>query len=353
MGILRFYLAVCVVATHSGELFGLKWMNGLNAVVCFFIISGFYMTLILNEKYTSEKSSYSLFISNRLLRLMPIYWTVLIAHIVLCCIGFFCKDNALSLQIYFDHAKEIPLSGWMLFIFCNLFIVGMDVLNYLHLFPQQGLLFSKQGGTPAIWFMPVFQAWTLSIELLFYLIAPFILRKQNRIIATILFLLTVIIFCRFAGVDLGSFTKSQFAPYLIYFLLGAVAWIIYKQLIKANVSTNVCKLIFVFYLFCLILFPYGYPENEIQIQSFYLLSFLTIPFIFHLTKTRKWDAIIGEYSYPVYITHIMVNDLLKLFGFENTQHGEMNLFITLFFSWVLIRLVVNPVERIRKARLNE
>ena len=98
-------------------------------------------------------------------------------------------------------------------------------------------------------------------------------------------------------------------------------------------------------------FPYLLPENVIQIQSFYILTFLTILFIFQLTKTWKWDAIIGEYSYPIYITHIMVSDLLKLLGLDKTQNAELNLFFTLVISWLLIRFVANPMERLRQHRV--
>lgn len=353
MGLIRFLLAVCVVVSHTGSFLALQWMSGANAVVVFFIISGFYMSLILNEKYIGEKSNYWLFISNRLLRLMPLYYTVIILHIILCGIGWVVNNNALALQIYIDNTHNIPVLGWLIFIFCNVFIVGMDTLYYLHLLPAQGLAWTINEGIPTAWFMLMVPAWTLSIELLFYFIAPFILRKHKRILSLTLIILAAMIACYHAGIDIGDETKSLFATSLIYFLIGGVAWLIYNKIKSGGVGLNTCKLIFGFYLVCLFLFPYLYPESKLQMNIFYFLTFISLPFVFQLTKNLKWDAAIGEYSYPIYITHEMVNDLLKLFGMDRADHAGLNLLITIALSYLLIRWVSNPVERLRQVRVQK
>ena len=51
MGLLRFLLAMCVIAGHSIAIFGLPTLDARLAVKTFFMISGFYMTLILTSKY--------------------------------------------------------------------------------------------------------------------------------------------------------------------------------------------------------------------------------------------------------------------------------------------------------------
>ena len=83
MGILRFILAITVVIAHSSSVFGCNFVGAQIAVQAFYIISGFYMALILNEKYVGVNGSYKLFISNRFLRLYPIYWTVLLLTIAM------------------------------------------------------------------------------------------------------------------------------------------------------------------------------------------------------------------------------------------------------------------------------
>jgi hypothetical protein len=62
MGSLRLFLALSVAFGHFGVPLGFPTSD--IAVQSFFVISGFYMALVLNEKY--GPGSYWLFISNRL-----------------------------------------------------------------------------------------------------------------------------------------------------------------------------------------------------------------------------------------------------------------------------------------------
>ncbi|MCF8321913.1 MAG: acyltransferase family protein [Flavobacterium sp.] len=82
MGFLRFILAISVVLAHSSSIYGFGLVGGKTAVQAFYIISGFYMTLILNEKYIGNNNSYKLFITNRFLRLYPIYWIILLLTVL-------------------------------------------------------------------------------------------------------------------------------------------------------------------------------------------------------------------------------------------------------------------------------
>ena len=107
MGIFRLLLAFSVVVIHSNP--EPTWfMDGKLAVRVFYIISGFYMTLILNEKYIGQNSSYKLFITNRLLRLYPIYWVILLLTLIT---GF---TNGL-LDPYFKYFDDMTLSNFYIF----------------------------------------------------------------------------------------------------------------------------------------------------------------------------------------------------------------------------------------------
>ena len=74
MGSLRLFLALSVALGHFGMPLGFPTSD--IAVQSFYVISGFYMALVLNEKY--GPGTYWLFISNRLLRLWPTYIVVLV-----------------------------------------------------------------------------------------------------------------------------------------------------------------------------------------------------------------------------------------------------------------------------------
>src|SRR5262245_49810111 len=74
MGILRLILALSVVAVHAGPVFGLRYFgNGVMSVETFFMLSGFYMALVLATRYREHTRD---FYFNRFLRLFPVYWII-------------------------------------------------------------------------------------------------------------------------------------------------------------------------------------------------------------------------------------------------------------------------------------
>src|SRR5687767_13772537 len=85
MGIIRLLLALAVVVAHSPTAVTLhNWvLPGGIAVQAFYIISGFYMALVLNEKYTFPGST-KLFYQQRYLRLAPMYWVTIFITVGAC-----------------------------------------------------------------------------------------------------------------------------------------------------------------------------------------------------------------------------------------------------------------------------
>src|SRR4051794_7714631 len=71
MGLFRLLLAVAVVFAHTAPPFGLKMTLGGNSVQAFYIVSGFLITYVLNERYIGAIGS---FYRARLLRIFPSYW---------------------------------------------------------------------------------------------------------------------------------------------------------------------------------------------------------------------------------------------------------------------------------------
>src|SRR5262249_37822732 len=73
MGLLRICLALCVLYEHVGS--GPAFIDGPGAVKLFFVISGFYMTMVLNSTYANDTAA---FYANRFLRLWPTYVAAMI-----------------------------------------------------------------------------------------------------------------------------------------------------------------------------------------------------------------------------------------------------------------------------------
>jgi peptidoglycan/LPS O-acetylase OafA/YrhL len=83
MGFLRLYLAVCVLVGHANSpIFPWTIHNGEEAVEIFFMISGFYMSLVA-PKYSSVKQFYV----SRFLRIFFPYWVAL-GFVIVLSVGF-------------------------------------------------------------------------------------------------------------------------------------------------------------------------------------------------------------------------------------------------------------------------
>src|SRR5688572_22326912 len=70
MGIFRFLLAALVVLFHFG---GLSWIVGRIAVYAFYCISGFLIFQVLDRVYLNEPRGPGRFLTNRFVRLAPLY----------------------------------------------------------------------------------------------------------------------------------------------------------------------------------------------------------------------------------------------------------------------------------------
>ena len=74
MGLLRLYLALCVVQYHGLD-FAAPWatlFDGREAVQLFYMLSGFYISMILCEKYHGA-AGVRVFYLKRVLRILPLY----------------------------------------------------------------------------------------------------------------------------------------------------------------------------------------------------------------------------------------------------------------------------------------
>ena len=184
MGLLRFILAVTVVIAHSSSILGFTLVGGQIAVQAFYIISGFYMTLILNEKYVGTNSSYKLFITNRFLRLYPIYWTVLALTVLYSSLDplNLKGDEYAAFSYYVNYFNDLSLGSFLFLLFTNLFLFLQDSVLFLGLNTSDGSLFFTQNfresSPPLFNFLFLPQAWTIGVEISFYLIAPFIVRRK-------------------------------------------------------------------------------------------------------------------------------------------------------------------------------
>lgn len=351
MGKLRFILAISVVLTHSSALLGLKFVPGQLAVQAFYIISGFYMALILNEKYINEKGHYKLFITNRLLRLYPIYWAVLILAVLL----FLFSGGT---GTYWQYLKSMRLDTSVFLIFSNIFLLFQDAIMFLGLDVTKGTLFfttNFHNTSPMLYtFLFVPQAWTIGLEMAFYLIAPFIVTKKNWVLISVIalsFALRVILIK--SGLKADPWSYRFFPTEIAFFLLGAVGYRIYTKARNINIPSLYSKILLGVVL-CYTIFYEQIPlPIPVKYWSYLVLIFASVPFLFILSKTWKYDRYLGELSYPIYISHMLV--ITCFLQLKLPTFGSLGLTVTictLIMAILLNELIGKRIEKIRQRRVS-
>lgn len=356
LGFFRVILAFTVIITHTHPVFGFTFGNPVIAVRTFFIISGFYMALILNEKY----SHYWPFIKNRFLRIYPIYLVVLLLTIISLLGAHYIRGNWGELDYFVANISKLNPYSIVALIVSQLTILGRNLIMFSLVNPDTGwfTFHIREGFNFSAWqFLLIPQAWTLPIELLFYLIAPFVVKRKLYMVA-ILFFLTLLIRSSLISHGLTStmWTYRFFPTELSYFLLGIISYKIYR-IIKPNKIMMIIGFIATIFMIAL-LCSFNYLPRILGLDVFsvewiyYGLITVLLPFSFIYSKKLYFDRKIGELSYPIYISHILVNNVAGPLFLSRLVPNKDYIAILVFllcviFSVLLLKFIQDPIEKIR------
>ena len=347
MGTLRLLLAVSVVAFHAGPIFGFRGM-GAEAVPAFFVISGFYMALILETTY---RGAVWTFYGNRLLRLFPLYWAVLLLIAVLAMVpsvGIEMIDNqTFSARMQFKAATET----WMGAI-PNLLIVGSDWLRQLTFDRVEGEVHWWLYGVPAgpgivplYQYLAVPQIWSVAVELTFYAAAPALILLRTQMLIALCAVAAIV--GPMLTINLGYRHMLPTANFW-YFMLGMIAW---RALPRLDGAPRSLHLALVAVTFAVLI---GWPllsgpqvRDGLNVSILIVIFSVGLPSLFVLSKDWRTDRIIGDLSYPLFITHMLFQFATTGFG---TYSGPLCLAVSLVVSVVLLLIVQEPIDRYRRVR---
>lgn len=376
MGLVRIILALAVLLGHAADqsIFGFRLPNPAFAVEAFFILSGFYMALVLDRTYRGP-GSYLAFMTNRALRLYPIYWVVLLITIpVVFVAAHFSRLPPDRPEILWNASFLFPqlLNGaaTLLLLPSHLLMLGQEFTYFFAIDP--GGLYdirefaarqaASKNSLPLFAFLMVPQAWTLSFELIFYAMAPFLVRQRSRwIIALTLLSLATRgwIYLQPTLEPFTAYTYKFFPAELWTFTAGVLAFRLYQTIQARDLPAGrIAPLAAALPILAL---TYVYLP---WMPAWLLLPLvaLLVPALFTtmgaIEQRPKWarlarvDRLLGDLSYPVYISHILVLQILYTFMPGLTDRLGRGLTpaviaITLTASFALLRLVGDPVERIR------
>lgn len=336
MGFLRLILALSVVGAHCYAAQPLGFAGGEVAVQAFFIISGFYMAMVY-KTYPTKAA----FWKSRYLRLYPTY--IVCALLALITIksgqhGFF----------------DLPFQAQAFLAFTNLTMLFQDLTLFLGVNDGQ-IAFTSEFYTsqpPLYQFLLVSPGWSLGLELTFYLIAPFILGKRTGVILMIaLASVAVRLVVMKAGFSGDPWSYRFFPTELATFLAGSLAYRFHSQYpIRHNHWLGIIGLALMVAL--LGFFSYMPVSHEIKKLLVFFALLATIGPIFNAFKNSRMDRFVGNLSYPVYCSHLIIIGLLGAHNIAAQSNPIISTLLVyasvILFSTVLYFAIEKPTDIFRK-----
>jgi peptidoglycan/LPS O-acetylase OafA/YrhL len=305
-----------------------------------------------------EKKAYAKlkdFYINRYLRLYPIYFCVaLLTFAAINYLGLVSSKASPFFQVY----ANAPVSADLLLILSNLFLFGQDWVMFSGV-ENGALVFAKDFFKSEVVLYPgliVPQAWTLGVELAFYLIAPFVL--PHRKIIYLLLALSLGLRAYLISVGLGMkdpWTYRFFPTELALFLLGALSHQyllpIYKRVLTRRLELYSNAATYFLIIFSAVFFLIPIPE--VWKSVFLFAAFiLLVPLAFLFQNRHRIDNWIGNLSYPVYIGHMFIilicGFFLEKIGIENKYLISIAcVVLSIGFAIGLNKWIADPFESIR------
>ena len=354
MGTFRFLLAIAVTVSHFGGLWGHRFMDGLMAVQCFYMVSGFLISLVLSGKYdASTRAGLRLFYANRALRIFVPYWTFCLLIIVAQTIVSAGPQPQLIQQW-----PEMSFATRVYLMFTNIFVIGQEWtmwLSYEHgsLIP----VWSSDGVPthPSIFYV-IPQAWSMSLELMFYALAPFLVRRHwLMLLAYIAATYAARQLLMAYGFNGSGFVYRFFPVELGLFLAGVLAHRVFafadarrKGSLAASVAVTAALISMMF-----IMRYWDMWESH----RFYALVVVALPSLFLVSRHFAFDRWLGELSYPIYLCHLAMlgigGAIATTFVGPIEDRGTLSLVLivaTVAIAIAYVHWIDAPFERWRQRR---
>tara|TARA_B100001057_G_scaffold30626_1_gene27926 strand:+ start:634 stop:1689 length:1056 start_codon:yes stop_codon:yes gene_type:complete len=291
--------------------------HGWIAVQFFFLLSGFIFFRLYLKKIKEKNLSFYNFLILRISRLYPLHFITLIIVLI---IYLILKSNNFINPIRADLEH---------FIY-NLFLIHEWGLNSYASFNEP--------------------SWSISVELLMYIIFFYLALKTN------------IIFCSFLVILISSilFFKFKFLGYGGYcFFIGGLSYVLLEnfKIGKKNKTLFLCILIF----FSGIISYYFIESsilNKIIILTIFFPSLINLLYLINncSPKFGKQLSLIGDISYSIYLIHfplillsLMILNILNL----EINFNSMTIFctyliftfLTSFFSYNFLEIPLKKILR--------
>jgi peptidoglycan/LPS O-acetylase OafA/YrhL len=360
LGTFRILLAVCVLLIHYASK-DLPHLLGTYAVESFFVISGFYMALVLTEKYTRESlgdSWVTKFYLSRYLRLYPIYILSALAMVSRAGLAATLFGNRSTIFAAWTQLLSLPhtVRNVLLFLWAmvsNLTIFFYDLVGVIAVQDDQAVLTTHASLTQisASALTANVLAWSLGVELTFYLLAPYLLKRTNRQLFGLLLLGAAL--KTWAIIHIGGDLPYQLFPFVfVDFLCGVLAYRFRSVL--SSLSRKYAPLICYGLMLALLLaLPAGLRYWESSFVTIAVTA-LILPTLFNYSRSSHFENRLAEFSYPFYLLHplalnLVYSTLIKRSAITNSYLiFACETALTLAFSYVVLSLETRYVEPYRQ-----
>ena len=295
-------------------------------VVLFFVISGYLITEVLYER----DDSYFKFIKRRYIKIFP----PLIAVLTLSYLAFYYFYGFINIKLIFNSLSS-------LFGLSNIY----QIYSGMSYFERSGDLF------------PLLHTWSLSIEIQFYVIFPFLiylfkkLKLNTKFIAAIILILSLIsggimFYKEYMNYDISAIYYGTDTR-IFSILIGSAFYFIFKDEELKPKKVNIVSYIFLG-LIILIVLSVDYSSKSNYYGLLYLISilggFITVTsiktgFLDFNSLMAKPLSKLGEHSYVYYLWQYPI----MVYSLEYFKWSDIDYYYTVVLQ-IIILIVLSEIS---------
>lgn len=317
---LRFYAAFVVFSLHASMLPGLEWLGhehaelqGRLGVSIFFVLSGFIMTYVYygEDKWEPTRANAGRFLIARVTRIFPLHLLTLLV-----CLPLGLNSNTAPVD-----PKNLP---------------------YHILLVQEWSPFGYFGQGPNK------VSWTLSVEMLFYMLTPLIFAGMLKAGKRKAFFLASI-FVMLAALTVGFFTthndpdaliKVERAPFRVTdYVLGMLAFLFFSRF-KTHTETWKQALLPLGILWFCGMMALEYYRDEASGTNLWMLpgSLMVVLGTAFRRDTKNWllasdrMVFLGEASFTFY----MIHELMLRYGRQILLKLDFAIPVWMYIPWFIV-----------------